>query len=79
MAEGVTRWGPSDDAKLLKLFSLTESKGGILTTNLSPEYIKTVHNQHFKNRKLEAFRSLFKRKARAWNVGKSKTGARKGK
>lgn len=70
------KWGKEEDAKLAALFSKKPSRGGVSTKDLSKPAIEKVRNEHFKDRSYTAFSTLYRKKARQWNLNQSLTGAR---
>ena len=77
MSTTSNKWNKEQDRKLLKLFNLPESRGGISTLDLSAAKIKEVINRHFPERQYSSFAPIYRRKARAFNISKSLDGARK--
>ena len=70
-------WNKSDDKKLKALFLKQVRKGGIDPQDLDSKTIHQVIANHWPDRKYKTFAPLYKRKARQYNIGQSKSGARK--
>jgi hypothetical protein len=70
------KWGPADDAKLSHLFRKGSTNGGTDTEDLGVVCVKSVWDKHFKNGDCKNFAPLHRKKARAWNLGKSLEGSR---
>ena len=73
------KWGPDEDTKLARLFSVRPSRGGVSSLDLSQKAVKAVHSKHFPERPYKTFAPLFRRKARDWELNKTLSGARLGK
>ncbi len=71
----MSRWNPSDDAKLTALWTTPHS--GADSTKLDIASVKAVHAKHFSDKKYSNFAPLYRNKARAFNVAKTLDGHRK--
>ena len=76
MASRAIKWNKEHDKILLKLFETPVSRGGISSDNLSKEAIKEVIRVHFPDRNFKSFASLFRNKARKFNINRQLNGAR---
>jgi hypothetical protein len=79
MAKEKTRkWNKGDDKKLAELFRRGRKDQGVNSQDLSKEYIQKVIEKFYPERNYKSFAPLFRTKARAYNLGQSLAGARRG-
>jgi hypothetical protein len=67
-----TRWSTADDKKLAELFW----KDKKLADNLDTKSVQQVHRKPFGDRKFASFSTLYRRKARQWQVNRTLNGKR---
>lgn len=77
--EKVPKWNKGDDKKLAELFRRGKKDHGINSKDLSKEQIHSVIEKFFPERTYKSFAQLYRTKARAFNLGLSLDGARRGK
>jgi hypothetical protein len=73
------KWNKGDDKKLAELFRRGKKDHGIDSKDLSKEYIEKVIEKFFPDRNYKSFNQLYRGKARAFNLGQSLAGGRRGK
>ena len=72
-----TAWKKTDDKKLKALFKKEVRKGGLDSQDLDSKTIHKVLAEHYSDRKYVSFAPLYRKKARQYNIGQTKAGARK--
>ena len=72
-----SQWNKSDDKKLKALFKKQVRRGGLDSQDLDSKTIHKVIVDHYPDRKYVSFAPLYRKKARQYNIGQTKLGARK--
>jgi hypothetical protein len=75
----VPKWNKGDDKKLAELFRRGKKDHGVDSKDLTKENIHKVIEKYYPDRNYKSFAPLFRTKARAYNLGQSLAGARRGK
>ena len=70
-------WNKTDDTKLKALFKKEVRRGGLDSQDLDSKTIHKVIADHYPDRKYNTFAPLYRKKARQFNIGQTKSGARK--
>jgi hypothetical protein len=76
--EKTPKWNKGDDKKLAELFRRGKKDHGVNSKDLSKESIHKVIEKFYPERNYKSFAPLFRTKARAYNLGQSLAGARRG-
>ena len=70
-------WNKTGNSKLKSLFKKEVRKGGLDSQDLNSKTIHKVITDHYPDRKYNSFAPLYRKKARQYNIGQTKSGARK--
>ena len=77
MTNNTTRWCQQDTDKLQELFKQRADRDGISPTDLNKKALQRAIAKHWPEQQYATTANLIRKKARAWNLDKQLSGARR--